>query len=68
MSGERFVIFLVTHMDPSVKARKSVGRFTKPAVRLATHKRHMDFLKQMIIEVNIQKDFGLKTNEICFVK
>ena len=32
MLGESSVIFLVTHMDPSVKARKSVGRFAKPAV------------------------------------
>ena len=32
MSGESSVIFLVTHMDPSVKAHKSVGRFAKPAV------------------------------------
>ena len=46
MSGESSVIFLVTHMDPSVKARKIVGRFAKPAVgprKFATHKRHMDF-------------------------
>ena len=32
VSGESSVIFLVTHMDPSVKACKSVGRFAKPAV------------------------------------
>ena len=34
MSRESSVIFLVTHMDPSVKARKNVRRFTKPAMGL----------------------------------
>ena len=40
------LLVLVIHMCPTVKARESVGRLVKPAVRLrkfATHKKTHDF-------------------------
>ena len=61
-------LFFVIHMCPTVKARESVGRLAKPAVRpqkFATHKKTHGFEYKGSLGCNIQKAFGLKTNVFC---
>ena len=56
-------LVLVIHMCPMMKARESIGRLAKPAVRpqkFATHKKTDDFEYKLSLRCNIQKDFGLK--------
>ena len=59
-------LFLVIHMSPAVEARESVGRLAKLAVRprkFSTHKKTHGFEYNLSLRCNIQKVFGLKTNE-----
>ena len=51
-----------------VNARESVGRLMKLAVRprkFATYQKTHDFEYKLSLRCNIQKYFGLKTNECC---
>ena len=63
------LIFFVIHMCPTVKARISVGRRVKPAMRpkkFATHKRHMICKRKKSLEYDIQKVLVYKQNENLF--
>ena len=60
------LVFLVIHMCQTVKARESIGKLAKLAMRprkFAVHKKTHDFEYKLSLRCNIQKAFGLKTNE-----
>ena len=56
------LVFLVIYMCPTVKTHESVERRAKPAVRprkIRYPQKDTWFVNKMIIEVNIQNNFGL---------
>ena len=66
------MLFLVRHMDPTMKVRESVGRHEKPAVRprkFATHKKkRMELGKNKLISKTVQWILIYKTKNFCFEK